>query len=184
MSTRSWSTGIVASSLATLAAWSPAPLPSAPSGGRCAASLALCSARWLIRNCDASRPGRRRIGRRPEGDRIVLGRASAARSRATSSSAATRSLFCRPCRLRHGRIELDQDVAGLDASARRGRGSRARRRSRTAGSAWCARPARSCRCAVATMSTLPNDAQASATQKTRDDASPRSRGRSATAASR
>ena len=82
----------------------------------------------------ASRPAPGwRLRRMERGQRIGIS-ASAARNRATSSCAATRSLLQMVALGRvHGRIELDQDVAGLDASGRRGRGSRGRPRSRRAG---------------------------------------------------
>ena len=66
----------------------------------------------------------------------------------------------------HRRIELDEDIAGFDAFARREREWREQRRYRRAGSPWCGRVGMIFPVAVATISTVPNVAQASAKQKT------------------
>src|SRR6266567_5037991 len=165
MSTRSCSTGIVAWSFATLAEM----VDRSASFWLCwrsiSASLALCSARWLIRNwrCISICAGLAFCGGR---NAASGSSASAARSRATSSSAATRSLFWRSwsASVIVGSSSMRTSPAFTVWPSRTWMA-----RTTPVSNGWISLvrpPGTILPVAVATISTLPSDAHNSATQKT------------------
>ena len=115
MSTRSCSTGIVASSLAMLAAVVARSASFWPCWRSISASLAFCSARWLIRNWRCISIC---AGLAPSGGSEVLKwivRERRAQSRDVELGGDEIALLALLVGLGHRRIELDQNVAGLDA---------------------------------------------------------------------